>query len=279
MSRTKNISVLITCHNRKDKTLHSLQNLYLSTLPNNLSFDVYLVDDGSSDRTSEAVKKHFPKVIIIQGNGHLFWNRGMHLAWTTAISKQAYDYYLWLNDDTFIFKDAIEELIRCSEKTMGKAVICGILCSENDSTIITYGGKNIKGKKLIPNGELQKVELLNGNVVLIPKYVFNLLGILDPIFPHAIGDYEYGLRALKNCISIFTTTKVLGTCENHLRLPNWCMPDISLINRIKNLYSPLGSAHPYYYFIFERRHFGYFIAIKHYFSIHIRMLFPSLWKN
>jgi hypothetical protein len=105
-----------------------------------------------------------------------------------------------------------------------------------------------------------------------------LLGELDPIFPHAIGDYEYGLRALKNNISIFTTTRTIGTCEEHLSLPDWCLPDVPFFKRIKNLYSPLGSAHPYYYFIFERRHFGYSKAIKHFFSIHMRVIFPSLWK-
>ena len=43
------IAVLITCHNRKEKTLHCLQNLYKQSI----TCDVYLVDDGSIDGSSE----------------------------------------------------------------------------------------------------------------------------------------------------------------------------------------------------------------------------------
>lgn len=43
-------------------------------------FDVFLVDDESTDGTSEAIKSEFPEVSIIKGDGSLFWNRGMYTA-------------------------------------------------------------------------------------------------------------------------------------------------------------------------------------------------------
>ncbi len=96
------IAVLLTCHNRRDKTIQCVTALYEQAgLEESYSIDVFLVDDASNDGTGEAVKNEFPQVYIIQGNGNLYWNRGMHLAWETAADAQDFDCYLWLNDDTF----------------------------------------------------------------------------------------------------------------------------------------------------------------------------------
>jgi GT2 family glycosyltransferase len=74
------IAVLLTCHNRRDKTITCLDSLYNCLLPSDFQLDVFLVDDGSSDGTSKAVSEKFPSVNVIQGNGNLFWNQGMRLA-------------------------------------------------------------------------------------------------------------------------------------------------------------------------------------------------------
>ena len=68
------IGVVITCYNRKEKTLASLKKLINQEDVDSLDINIYLVDDGSTDGTSEAVKKNFPQVNIIKGDGTLFWN-------------------------------------------------------------------------------------------------------------------------------------------------------------------------------------------------------------
>lgn len=272
------IAVLITCHNRKAKTLACLEALYKCSVPQVYVFEVYLVDDGSTDGTEEAVRATYPNVTVIQGDGNLYWNRGMHLAWKTASEKHPYNFYLWLNDDTYLYESALKELITCSENMEHKALICGFLSSEIDSFKTTYGGSTLS-KKLNPNGDFQNTALINGNVVLIPSVIFNSVGLIDPIFPHAIGDYDYGQKVLKKGFGVKTTTQFVGTCEKNEKLPLWCYSSTSLIKRIKTLYSPLGSAHPYYFFIYEKRHFGMLVALKHFFSIHLRVFFPDLWKH
>ena len=66
-------AVILTCFNRKDTTLRCLKQLYQQKTSGNM--DVFLCDDASTDGTSEAVQKQFPKVHIVRGNGNLFWNR------------------------------------------------------------------------------------------------------------------------------------------------------------------------------------------------------------
>ena len=100
------IAVLLTVFNRKDKTLECLKRLYSQLPINGYQVDVYLTDDGCTDGTSEAVASQFPEVHIIQGSGNLYWNRGMYAAWREA-AKNDYDYYLWLNDDTYVYSNML----------------------------------------------------------------------------------------------------------------------------------------------------------------------------
>ena len=51
----QHISVLLTCHNRKAKTLGCLTSLYAAELPVGYDMEVYLVDDGCTDGTADAV--------------------------------------------------------------------------------------------------------------------------------------------------------------------------------------------------------------------------------
>jgi len=272
-----NISVLLTCHNRKDKTLQCLTALYNQKYLNeDFTIDVFLVDDASTDGTNEAVKNQFPLVNVIHGDGNLFWNRGMYRAWETAVIAKDFDYYLWLNDDTFLYENAIKNMLEASKLTQNQAAICGSTYSLNSQNI-SYGGNSKEGILLVPNGCLQESYSFNGNVVLIPKFVYNKVGILDSRFPHAIGDFEYSLRIRKYGLKSFICKDFVGSCEESEKLPSWCSPTLSLSKRVQSLYSPLGNSHPYFFFLFEYKYYGLFTAIKHFFTIHLRLLFPKFW--
>lgn len=271
------IAVLITCHNRKEKTFQCLNALFKQIgLGITYNMDIFLVDDRSSDGTAEMIKRYYPMVTIIQGNGNLYWNRGMHLAWETAAMTNDYDYYLWLNDDTFLYKLSVSNLIKSAYETKNVSAICGSTYSMENNKI-SYGGNSLNGGILEPNGKIQEVYSFNGNVVLIPKFVFSKVGMLDKRFPHAIGDFDYALRIRKAKLKSFIVGEYVGTCEGSEKLPVWCSPNVPIKKRISSLYSPLGNSHPYYYFIFELKHYGILVGIKHLLSIHLRLLFPKLW--
>jgi len=267
------ISILITCHNRKDKTLMCLDALYKSKIQNRYTFDVFLVDDGSSDGTSEAVLANYSSVNIIQGNGNLYWNRGMYLAWKTAIERFNYDYYLWLNDDTFLFIDAIYLLIETSLFYNNKSIIVGSTIDECSN--ISYGGRDSSGK-IISDNFKKECDYFNGNIVLIPRYVYKSVGLIDPTFQHSLGDFDYGFRAKKLSIKIYTAPKVLGICNGQKKIPQWCNPENSFRERWTVFRTPLGQ-NPEEFFIYELRHNGLFQAIFHYITNHLRVMFPNIW--
>ena len=100
----KNLAVLITCHNRLEKTKECLKSIYFQKKIEQYDVKVFLVDDGSTDGTPEYIKENFPEIILIQGDGNLYWGGGMYLAWEEALKyKKNFDYFLWVNDDVIFF--------------------------------------------------------------------------------------------------------------------------------------------------------------------------------
>ena len=237
------IAILITCHNRREKTVTSLKALYKAILPEGYHFEVFLVDDGSTDGTSEAISTQFPKVNVIQGNGNLFWNGGMRLAWQKAAENYDYDFYLWLNDDTIIDKNAMSELFENHNDALKKdnnpSIIVGTCRSEKGSDVFSYGGRNEKGP-IIPNGKLQECKYINGNLVLVPQAIFKQIGILSNDYTHALGDNDYGLRAIQAGFTCYISKHYIATCPSNPGIPGWCNPKNSLKKRWQLLHTPKG---------------------------------------
>ena len=217
-------AVLITCHNRKPKTLACLDALFNQAIPSDLAIDVYLVDDGSTDGTAEAVQQTYPQVKLLTGDGTLYWNRGMHKAFAEALQHD-YDYYLWLNDDTLLYPEALSCLWQTSHNLAkqghDKAIIVGST-HHPDTGELTYGGFGrstwwhpFKYRLVEPGTEPKPADTLNGNCVLIPRVVVQILGNLDPSFSHSIGDTDYGLRSQRQGCSVWVAPGYAGKCQTN----------------------------------------------------------------
>ena len=91
----EDIAILLTCHNRKDKTLKALAALQKAkeSYSNPIRLSIYLTDDGSTDGTAKAIQQYFPNVIILHGDGNLFWAGGMINSWKEAIKKNIPDIF------------------------------------------------------------------------------------------------------------------------------------------------------------------------------------------
>lgn len=271
------IAVLMTCHNRKEKTLSCLNHLYLNTIPQNVEMEIYLVDDGSSDGTGQAVATTYPQVHLIQGDGNLYWNRGMHRAWSEAAAAVDYDYYLLLNDDTDLMPQALQELLAASRECQDLSPICGSTAKSQNSEQTTYGGYSNRSGLIQPTQKIQECDYFNGNCVLIPRHVYQIVGKLDPHFRHSLGDFDYGIRARKHGIRLFIAPNNLGYCDEHDREPKWRRTDVKVRERLKSLYSPLG-CNPIEFFTFDRRRSGVVVAVLHFFTIHARAIAPRWFR-
>ncbi len=270
------LAVLITCHNRKDTTLSCLSRLFSIRK----DIDVYCVDDNSTDGTADAIREEFPQVSLIHGDGNLFWCRGMRKAWIEASRNKDYDFYFWLNDDLLLNDDCFEEMLKCSELMNHKAIIAGLV-QETTTKRVIYGGFD-KAKHLIEaNGNLNEVYNLNGNFVLVPKSVFERIGVFDPVYHHDLGDVAYGCEAHRQGLHVCTSRKYIGCTDAALQSKNVRIRlyGTSIIKRFKKLYSPLGS-NPFITFHFLSRYEGMFKAVAFFVYVHAINILPDcIWSR
>ncbi|WP_414755091.1 glycosyltransferase family 2 protein [Anabaena sp. CCY 9910] len=234
------LAVIMTCHNRRNTTLACLQALYQQTN----HFDVYLTDDGSTDGTAELIKAEYPNVKILQGDGNLFWVGGMHLAFGEAI-KNEYDYYLWLNDDTFLAADALEKLLQVHQNLAAQGYEQSIVVGSTQDPITkqaTYGGA-VKSKKwysnkfefLEPTSDVQKCDAMYGNCVLIPHSVTLKVGNIDTAFIHSLGDLDYALRARKLGCHVWAAPGYIGTCNKNSFRNSWVDTNLTVLERLRKI--------------------------------------------
>lgn len=272
------IAILITVHNRCQKTIQCLQHLKAQEINDSIQWHVYLTDDGCTDNTIDSVKNILPETIVIQGDGNLYWNRGMHKAWESAIENHDYDFYLWLNDDTMLLPSAFMHLLECSKEKDHHAIIAGCISSTTEPFITTYGGRTKKGW-ISCTGAMQELRLMHGNAVLIPRYVYNKIGMNDPYYQHAFGDYDYALTAATCGIRTFSTKDFVGRCNIDHKHPHCFNRNHPLKKRFANLYSPTSYYQPTEAFHFDMKHNGLLTAIGRYAYLHLCCFFPIIWRE
>ncbi|MCL1467696.1 glycosyltransferase family 2 protein [Argonema galeatum] len=259
--KSNSIAVLMSCYNRKQKTLDCLADLFSQVLPDTVNLTVYLVDDGSTDGTSEAVEQAYPNVKILHGDGNLFWNGGMRWAFAEAMKSDC-DYYLWLNDDTLLYPQALNTLLaterRLAEQGHLRTIIVGSAC-DPETGKLTYGGMvqsswwhPLKFQLVEPSEQPQPCHTFNGNCVLLPRSVVEIVGNLDEAFKHRVGDLDYGLRSLRQGCTIWVDPYYVGTCPRNINQP--------LRLRLEKLAQPKGLP-PQEWKIFSSRHAGLFWPI------------------
>ncbi|NLD50209.1 MAG: glycosyltransferase family 2 protein [Clostridiaceae bacterium] len=244
-----NLAVLITCYNRKEKTLKCLRHLYeaRSSYNSNLIMDVYLTDDASRDGTENEVRKNFPDVNIIKGNGRLYWSGGTRKSWKEALKKGIYQWYLLLNDDTVVNKSCFDVLFKTHEYAMQNYNTGGIYVGSvvDPATLKqTYGGRIIINKwtfecnLIIPDGTIKACHLGNANIMLVHKCVVDDIGIFSGKYTHGKSDWDYTLRASRHGFPVLVCPDFCGFCKNDNIQPD--LKEMSLKERIQYLKDPKG---------------------------------------
>lgn len=260
------IAVVLTCFNRKEKTEACLNALFgaAQQLGNDVRLHVIVTDDASKDGTGEMLHNRFPQVEVLHGDGGLFWNGGMRLAFGRAL-EQGHDFYLWVNDDTIFFSDFLANLLATHAKVLASVgrggIVVGSTC--NDEGQVSYGGLRHKtaGKPLQfclvePAAQPQSCESSNGNCLLISAEAARQLGNLEAAYVHSMGDLDYGLRATKAGIPLWVMAGFAGKCSNdHPLGGSYLDQSLSFSVRWKKALSPKELS-PRAWGMFCRRHAG-----------------------
>ncbi len=99
------LTISIVSYNTKDLTLQCLKSIYQNT--HDVDYEIYVVDNASTDGSDEAIEKKFPEVKLIRNEENL----GFAKANNQVINTNSSRYVLFLNSDTIIKEKAIDILL------------------------------------------------------------------------------------------------------------------------------------------------------------------------
>jgi N-acetylglucosaminyl-diphospho-decaprenol L-rhamnosyltransferase len=99
------VSIIIVNWNTRDLLADSLESVYATMVGD--SFDVFVVDNASTDDSVAMVRAHFPEVYLIQNSENLGFARANNQA--MVLSKA--EYVLLLNSDAVLLPGAMDYLI------------------------------------------------------------------------------------------------------------------------------------------------------------------------
>lgn len=205
------ISIIIPIYNGLETTKICLKSLFFSlgqisdVVPAN-EFDVVVVDDGSTDGSSEWIRANYPTVKILLGDGDLWWSGGINVGAKYAIEKLKSDFIALWNNDIYPEHNYFNNLIDNIESNKDKHIFGSLVYIQGTDKIHSFGGyfNRRNGRRRAytsfdANTLFKEVDWLPGMGTIVKSEVVVKTGYWDGNkFPQYMGDSDFILRAFNN---------------------------------------------------------------------------------
>jgi hypothetical protein len=207
----KKVCVVILNWNGRDLTLRCLEDLRKSDYP---EVTRVIVDNGSTDGSTEAIVKAFPDVGIIRNSANLGWAGGSNqgIAWGLAHGA---DYLLTLNNDTWADPAMISNLVAAATKLQDQVVTIPKIYLGSDPTRFWFACGRVNfwtglfsnpAFNMIDDGRFDsspEVEYASGCCILIPRGIVERVGGFDDSFFSYVEDVDWSIRCRRAGFRIF----------------------------------------------------------------------------
>ena len=205
------VSIIIPTYNRKDEILDCLVSIYKLSYSN---FEVIVIDNGSTDKTSDAIKTYYPSVKLIE----FAENLGAVSARNIGIENAKGEYLLFVDSDNILDTNVLKELVCLAETDEKIGFIGPKMFFYSDPERIWYAGAKINlltskttyiGMNEIDYGQYDQVKEVEHipNVWMVKRGVINKIGGLDPIYIMTYGESDWAMRAIKSGFKVILCPK------------------------------------------------------------------------
>ncbi len=190
------VYVIILNWNRKDDTLACLESLACQTLP---GIRIVVVDNHSTDGSSEEIAKRYPQVEQIVNLENLGFAVGFNIGLRFALDSGA-DYLFVLNNDTLLPPDCIEHLMQAVSPEVGILAPL-IYFADQPQRIWALGGsihpllleKRDLWAGKIDSGDFPEIldcDFVTGCAMLFPRKALETVGLFDEKFRMYYEDFD-----------------------------------------------------------------------------------------
>lgn len=226
------ISIILVSYNTKDLTRDCLKSVFEKTV--GVEFEVFVVDNASSDGSCEMIEQEFPQVKLIKSKENLGFGKANNI----AIRQSSAKYVFLLNADTVLLNNAVKIFFDFMESPENQNVGCcgGNLYNPDMCHQISYGkfptvkrvafttiGLNYilknyynefttSGKN--ERDELKEVEYIAGADMFLRKSILDEIGLFDEEFFMYSEESELSFRMNKNGYKsmIIPDAKIIHLC-------------------------------------------------------------------
>ena len=184
------MSIVIVCWNNRDYLDPCLQSLYDSNLDS--SFEVVVVDNGSTDGSQQMLRDKYPDVKIIQNEG----NVGLGKASNQGIKSSDGEFILLFNNDTIVNKHALDSIVNVMREKPDAGAVGLKLLNGDGSFQSGYGNFSTLweefliaiqvGERIWPGYPLQgdsktiqQVGWMSSACLLVRRETLNQIGLLN----------------------------------------------------------------------------------------------------
>ena len=200
IEKNPTLSIVLVCWNNKAYMDPCLKSLYESGLK--CTFDVIVVDNGSTDGSQEMLAEKYPEVMIIQNTS----NVGLGKASNQGIVATSGRYVLLLNNDTIVNGPSFDAMVDFLEQNPKAGAVGGRLLNPDGTVQAGYNYFSsiheeflvaTRLGKLIRTGypaimyaeEIRSVDWLGSACLMVRRSALDEVGLLDE------GYFIYGDEA------------------------------------------------------------------------------------
>jgi GT2 family glycosyltransferase len=206
--KDQTVAVVILNWNGGDDILDCLKSVFEST---HNTIEVIIVDNGSSDGSSDKIRARFPPTHFINNPRNLGFAKGSNQGMEWALDH-GIRYVLLLNADARLHPDAIAELLAAVVATSDTIVACPRIYlgqSGNEVNRLWFASGTVRlWAGLFQNPAFNQIDSLrwslpnymeyaSGCCMLIPASILQQAGMLDESFFAYCEDIDFSIRVRK----------------------------------------------------------------------------------
>lgn len=153
------VSVVIPTFNRKEKLARLIKSVLKSTYTNK---EIIVVDDASTDGTSDMVRKMFPKVKVVRNKKELLVSASRNIGIKNSNGK----FIFLIDSDNVIDKNTIKELVKILNYDSKVGIVGPLIYYYSKPKVIWCAGITrdmftsrtiVKGRNQIDNGQFKEI--------------------------------------------------------------------------------------------------------------------------